>query len=394
MSDARQKTLFREDAESYQEKEFRTKAAGINTGLIILVLGLVGVGFFGIIKLISGSSRRADALPILIGLCAAVAALGLIVMVVNALRPVKTVTCPRCGAQHAIYRSEKKYMCPQCGALLLMGQTDTAAPQVSACPYCGLETAVTADHGSFLCPDCGIVRQPGAEGSWQPAGQCPQCHAALPVGAIFCKACGAVLANDLTRPAAAQPELKYDKDWQIGKSPRGHLVFARALTAGLIASRGNADPRQPYLEQLKKIQSLLEQLGEIMVHTEEALLAPESAGAAAAFLPEIDLAYAGLLEWKAAAVSGLMANPERQRQGFEGNVLCRIEDEPHRSARRRIEELLGDRVAQMGSIGHWEENLVQVQREEKVSQIRDFRKLTAESVRFQAWTVGYVKLRP
>lgn len=385
MTDVQQKTIFREDAERYQDTESRTKSSGVSSGLIILILGLVGAGFFGIMKLITGSSRRGEALPILIGACVVVAALGLIVMVVNALRPVKTVTCPRCSAQHAIYRIEKKYMCSQCGALLLVGHTDTAAPQVSACPYCGLETAATSDHGPFLCPDCGILRQPSANKSWQPAGQCPQCQSAVPAGAVYCAVCDAVLIDDFTRPAVAQTDLKYDKDWQIGKSPHGHLIFARALTAGLIAAQSSTDPKQSYLEQLKKIQSLLDQLREAMVHVEEAMRKPELGEAVFAFLPEIDLAYAGLLEWKANAIKRLMANPDRQRHGFEGNALCRIENEPHMSARRRIEELSGARLTQTGSIGRWEEDLVRVQRKEKDSQITDYSKLEAEAVRFQSW---------
>lgn len=386
MSAAQQKTMFRSSADIYQNGEIRTKSARMNFSRNILIGGLAGVAFFGIIRLVIGKQSSLDIVLIIVWLCAALAALGVITLVIGALQPIKTVICPRCRTQHAIYRSEKKYMCPQCGTLLLMGKTETAAPQLSACPYCGLETAATADHGPFLCPDCGIVRHADAGEPWQPASQCPQCHAALPAGAIFCKACDAVLVTDFTQLPAGQPDLTYDKDWQIGKSPHGHLMFARALKAGIVAERGKVDPRQPYLEQLKKIQSLLEQLGEVMVHTEEALLAPDSAGAATGFLLELDRAYAGLLEWEAIAIGRLMANPERQRHGFEGTALTYIEAEPHMSARRRLEELLGERLAQIGSIGRWEEKLVQVQREEKVSQITDFRKLLNEANRFQIWS--------
>lgn len=37
---------------------------------------------------------------------------------------------------------------------------------------------------------------------------------------------------------------------------------------------------------------------------------------------------------------------------------------------------------------------MQVQREEKVSQITNFQKLLAESARFQAWAAGYIQSHP
>jgi predicted RNA-binding Zn-ribbon protein involved in translation (DUF1610 family) len=372
-------TLFQVQADRYQARQNRTKAEGVKAGGAVIMLGLIGFAFFGLLLLLS----RRSSLQVIVVICGIAVVAGIVVAIVNAARPLKTATCPKCGATHSIYMNVRKFMCPACRTLLLLGEEPTAKPQIVACPYCGLETAVTSGHGDFLCPDCGMLRKPEPTTQWQSGGRCSACQEPIPANALVCVKCGAIQRVDLDRPSA--PGLKYDEDWRIGKSARGHSIYAQVLLMTIRAAHVSVDPNKPYLEQLKVNQSCLERLGNVMLSVEEVTRDRARANDIEKLLPEIDKVYGELITWKATCVSGLMANPDRQRNGFDGYSLCSIEKEPYIAARRRIEDVLGDKLGQDNGIGRWEERLVSVTRDKGHSQITNFRMLAAEATRCKAW---------
>jgi hypothetical protein len=273
-----------------------------------------------------------------------------------------------------------------------MGEESAAKPQIVTCPYCGLETAVTSGHGNFLCSDCGMLRQPDPTAQWQPGGKCSTCQEPIPANALVCVKCGAVQCVNLDRPSA--PGLKYDEDWRIGKSTKGHAIYAQALLMAIRTAHVSVDPNNPYLEQLKVNQSCLERLGNVMLSVEEVMRDRARANDIEKLLPEIDKVYSELITWKAACVSGLMTNPDRQRNGFDGYSLGSIEKEPYIAARRRIEEVFDGKLEQDGGIGRWEERLVSVTRDKGHSQITNFRMLAAEAARCKTWLARLPSAEP
>ena len=229
------KTLFREKADTYQSGQYRTKAGGLRTSLSVLGIRVLGLIASVILYLVA---REAFGLvwyvgPLVIGICALGTVTTLVWTVANFVRPTKVTTCPRCGSEHQIYKSVRKYMCPDCRALLLLGKDSDMMPRLSPCPYCGLETAVSDDHGRFICPNCGVIREDGVMGDEAAPHACPECREVVPAGGIYCNHCGTILKSDFLSPAYDDPALEYDQDWKIGKDPAGHLHFAKARLQGI-----------------------------------------------------------------------------------------------------------------------------------------------------------------
>jgi len=175
-------TLFQEKADTYQSGQYRTKPVGLRTSLSVLGIRVLGLIASVIVYLVA---REAFGLvwyvgPLVIGLFA----LGILATlgwtVVNFVRPTKVITCPRCGSEHRLYKSVRKYMCTECRALLLLGRDADIMPCLSPCPYCGLETAVSDDHGRFICPNCGVIREDGVMGGEAAPRACPDCRQIVP----------------------------------------------------------------------------------------------------------------------------------------------------------------------------------------------------------------------
>jgi len=370
-------TLFQEEANKYQATQYRTKGQGVKADGKVLLFGIRGLILFAGVAVLA----KTVSIPLLaISVLAIV--LGFVFTAKSASGASKTVTCPKCKSKHALNKNVRKFMCPTCRTLLLMGSEPAPEPQFVACSYCGLETAVTTGHGNFLCPDCGILRQPDPSAKWQPGAKCLKCNTHNPAHAMVCMSCGAVQAPDLSSP---EPGLKYDMDWKIGKSARGHAILATSylmMTRDLHTSSEKTDST---LNQLKYSQMSLELLGKVMVSFEEVLCAPSGVKDTAQLGVEIDRVYGELIVWKSNCVSELMSSAVHQRKGFADNSLSAIESEPYLAARRRIESLVAGRTDQTYSLGRWGESLVRVKRNDAHGQITNFQGLTAEASRVKVW---------
>ena len=372
------KTLFREKADTYQSGQYRTKKVGLRTSLLALGVRVLGLIVSVVVYLVA---REAFGLvwyvgPLVIGICALGTVTTLGWTVVNFVRSAKVTTCPRCGSEHRIYKSVRKYMCTECRALLLLGKDADMLPRLSPCPYCGLETAVSDDHGRFICPNCGVIRVDGVMGGEAAPRACPACHQIVPEGAIYCNDCGSILKSDFLSPAYDDPALKYDEDWKIGKDPAGHLHFVRArlksVRQGMVT---DAD--------VAKVQGLLVTLEDAFISLEEALQELELRPAVEALLPEIDSTYAALLELELRSVQALGSKKRRPN-----GALHTLFAEPHITARRRIEGILGivnGAVVPGGGIGRWGAKLVAVDWTEKRCWVKGYGKLRTEVSRFRTW---------
>jgi len=371
-------TLFQEKADTYQSGQYRTKPVGLRTSLSVLGIRVLGLIASVIVYLVA---REAFGLvwyvgPLVIGLFA----LGILATlgwtVVNFVRPTKVITCPRCGSEHRLYKSVRKYMCTECRALLLLGRDADIMPCLSPCPYCGLETAVSDDHGRFICPNCGVIREDGVMGGEAAPRACPDCRQIVPEGAIYCNDCGGVLKSDFLSPAYGDPALKYDEDWKIGKDPAGHLHFARACLKGILQDTAAET-------DIKKVQGLLVALEDVFVSLEETLQEPELRSAVEVILPEVDSTYAALLELELRSVRALGSKRLRPN-----GALHTLFAEPHISARRRVEGILGivrGAPVPCGGIGKWGSKLVDIDWTEKRCWVKGYDKLKAEVSRFETW---------
>ena len=367
------KTLFKERSDTYQNSQDRTKKAGVTTGLGILGLSVIAlIVSLGIDYAIRAATGYVLCILPIIEIASAVGIpIGLIWTIVNLIRPTKPVTCPVCGTEHRVYKSVRKYMCPNCRALLLLGKDAKLMPQVSTCPYCGAQTAITADHGHFLCPNCGVVReQDGFEGTVG-SQNCPQCQQSVPDGVIYCKSCGTVLKSDFSQPVL--PALVYDQDWKIGKDGIGHFYFVQALLAGI---RQKAGARG----DIAAAQTLITDMENALISMEEALQTPDLQPHIEAILSQVDLTYAALLQFE---LDGIQALDLKKK--LAKDALKTIAAEPHIAARRRIEGLLAASLESRGSIGKWDEKLVDVEQADKYSRVKGYQKLQQEIARFETW---------
>lgn len=366
------KTLFQVRSEDYQIDQARTRSSGRIQGLLImgvsifvLITALI-VNF--IIVQVAGRNWGVLFIPILFGLIGV--PYGILVFAGNSLRPTKRVICPQCSTEHKIYRQVQKYMCTNCRALLLLGDNAKLIPQLSPCSYCGRQTAITPDHGRFLCPNCGIIRESDGTNEETPSRPCPECKATLPQRAIYCTSCGNIVIGNFSQPVQGNLSLAYDQDWKIGKDATGHFYYAKALLKGVSDDLRSAS-------DVEKIQVLMTTLAESLLSVEEAWQAAQLRSSIEALLPEIDAIYATFLE---AELRILQALSPKMTSGEVALNVMKLE--PHITARRRIETILGDALKSAGSIGRWDEKLVQV---EMPSRIKDYKKLETETARFMAW---------
>jgi len=369
------KTLFHEKAVAYQEGQDRTKAAGIRTGLSILgvsVIGLiVSVALHYFFQEVCGYILCI--LPVVIAICAIGIPVGIVWTIVNLVRPTKSVTCPRCGTEHHVYTNVRKYMCTNCQALLLMGKDKSLMPQLSPCPYCGMETAVTADYGRFLCPNCGVVRDSTAAAPPPATTICPECKKGVLPEAIYCTSCHTLLKSDFSHPALGEATLAYDMDWKIGKDAVGHLYFAQALLHEIRQKTSSTLPA------IATTQTLLTHMEDIHISLEEVAQVQSMRSQVLDMLREVDLAYANLLQFALISI-------QQTGQGRQGkDALKVLASDAYIKARRRIEDWAGEALTASGSIGRWEEKLVQVEQANKYSRITGFVKLQGEATRFAQW---------
>jgi len=367
------KTLFQVRANSYQKERERTKEAGIRESLTFLGSTVVGLIVSVILYYILRGGCGVIIALIGIVLSSLFIVIGVIYTIVSLVRPTKVVTCPRCGTEHRMYKSARKYMCANCWALLLLGKDPGVAPRLSACPYCGLQTAVTDDHGRFICPNCGIVREPTRIEGWAETQACPECNQTVPEGAIYCKSCGSILKSDFSQPVQGDPALAYDRDWEIGKDAVGHFYLSKALLKGI------REGIRPGLD-IVEVQSLLDgKLRDALISLEEALQDSELRSSVESVLPEVDLTYAALLELKLSSLQAL----EPEKVVPEGASM-KIRAESHIRPRRSIENILGASLESSGSIGKWGENLVDF-RLGVGSYVESYERLKTEVARFVTW---------
>jgi ssDNA-binding Zn-finger/Zn-ribbon topoisomerase 1 len=376
----REKTLFKQEADDYQKSQERTKGQGTKSGLSALGIFVALLIIAVVAYLILGQdSSRAWAWQIGIGVVALLSVITFIQTIAALLRSTKTVTCPKCNVEHQIYKNVEKYVCTNCRSLLLMAKDGQTQPRLLACPYCGLQTSVADDYGRFLCPNCGIIRQSDDQTPPSMTSPCPSCHEPVPENAIYCEACGRILISDFSKPVQAEPLLAYDRDWEIGKDATGHFHYARAL---LEATRNETEQAV----DLDKIQSVLRKLKKALISVEEALQESILRPAVEALVPEIDRTYAHLLRVESSLVALQAIDP----RGFEGSSYI-LTDEPHVTARRRMENILGDSLMTSGGIGRWAGNLVEIQTENEVQRITNFDRLLQERERFDTWEAQLAK---
>ncbi len=372
------KTLFQQKAEEYREKQDSTKEEGLRSALGILGISLAavvgGIVLFPLMWAVKKLLALAVIMVIIGGTIGTVG--GIIFTVVAFVSPSKLVTCPICRTEHRIYKSIRKYICASCRVLLLLGNDSRLIPHLSTCPYCELQTAVSDDHGRFLCPNCGIIRQPSGTDIGE-TKTCPECKNIVPKESIYCKFCENILKSNFAQPTEGDPLLAYDEYWKIGKDATGHFYFAKALLK-LIQERIDMVEKTKFSLRVAEVQLLLSKLTDSLMSLEEALQEPNLRSSVAAFLPEVDLTYTDLLKSELRGV--------QSRTTFPKEALPILVNEPHITARERIENIFADSLESFGSIGKWNGKLVDVEkREDDILIIHGYQRLEAEVNRFTEW---------
>lgn len=348
------KTLFRQQAEEYQDEQKRTKSTSLRDALI-----WTGVGTVLLVFLLIISNAFPDVIPVglqlMIPISAGIILYGLYRIISSVIRSTKQVSCPKCGKVHEIFKKERLYMCTDCGTLLYMGKDVESPIEFFTCPYCEHQAAVSHDHGSFQCYNCGIKRSPSTAAVEWESTKCSSCEEFIPQEALFCKSCGQIL----------KPLPSYDMNWKVGKDAHGHFHFARMLlttfpakeaSLALTVSNENIPSAQrKWGEALDEMQGLLETLGEVQRSLEEALKEPELRAKVKNLLPEIDFLYARLLALEV-KLFVWAEGPENQKLRLKsyGSPFDTFEKGPQIHARKRLEQILGVKsLVSAGSIGPW-----------------------------------------
>lgn len=389
-------TLFRKEAEEYQEKQKRTKSAGLQEGLLFAGVSAISLIIIVLVRVIFGG------LPDIMLLVIPVLIIGFLVglyrIIISLFRSEKKVTCPKCNTVHEIFKKERLYLCTECWTLLRMG-ADTEAPfRFINCEYCGHQAAVTDDHGEFTCPNCGIRRSLTGAVVDRKTIPCPNCEESVPQKAVYCIHCEQILRT-LT---------KYSKDWEIGKDGHGHIHFARMLLTTFPAKAAELDRRfrednprtgkQPWPNTFDEMPPMLT-LGKALRSLEEALQDPKLRSTVEGLLPEIDLLYAKLLVLELKMIlwaEGPDNVPLAVRIEDNRSPLDVFEDGPHIQARKRIEKILGPKSLQSsGSIGPWKDQSLTSRRSESFKNylgemqfsdiLSSYSGLVSEALRFAEW---------
>jgi len=352
-----EKTLFREEAEKYQEEQKRTKSAGLREGLLFAGVSAISLIIIVLIRIIFGGLSE---IMLLVGLVMVIGfVIGLYRIIISLVRSEKQVTCPKCGAVNEIFKKERLYMCTDCWTLLYMGEDVEASIRFLNCAYCGHRAAVTNDHGPFTCPNCGVTRSSTDTAVEWKTTPCLGCKEVVPQEALYCIHCDHIL----------KPLPTDDKDWEVGKDAHGHFHFARMLLATFPTSEAALKTRfswdnprsgkQQWPETFRAMPPMLT-LGRAQRSLEEALQEPELRSLVEGLLPEIDVLYARLLVLELKMIlwaEGPDNVPLVVRSDHEkGTCLDIFSQGPHILARKRIEKILGPKSLQsFGSIGPWKD---------------------------------------
>ncbi|NIM92136.1 MAG: hypothetical protein GTO18_00260 [Anaerolineales bacterium] len=389
------KTLFREEAEEYQEEQKRTKSTGLKNALYWAGFSALGLVLTTIIFILFPEEIPA-LLILMIPVFAGGILYGLYGIISNAIRSTKEVTCPSCGAVHEIFKKERLYMCTDCGTLLNMGKDVETPIGFVSCPYCGHQAAVSKDHGPFHCYNCGVTRSSTEATVEIETTKCSSCDEIVPQEALYCKHCGQLL----------KPLPPYDMDWKVGKDANGHFQFARMLLATFPAKEAaiatmltSGDPKsggRRWTTPLNELRSLLERLGEVQRSLEVALQEQELRTSVEGLLPYIDILYGRLLLLELRTFMWA-EGPEHHKLQVRayGSYFEPFAKGPQILARKRLEKILGSESLQSaGSIGAWDDGyLVLATSEQPVEdptkpatmELVGYSGLQAEAKRFAEW---------
>lgn len=398
-SPSTEKTLFRQQAERYQEEQKRTKSTGIRNGLYVAGSSAAGLAVSLILVYLFPEEIPAT-VKLMIPICAVGILYGFYRIVFSAIKSTKQVTCPKCSKVHEIFKKERLSMCTDCGTLLGMGKDVESPIEFVTCQYCENQAAVSHDHGTFLCYNCGITRPPTTIAVEWETTKCSSCEEIVPLEALYCKHCGQIL----------KPLPSYDMNWRIGKDAQGHFHFARMLLAtfpakeALLAAKLSSDDLQSEQRKwgaaLNEMRVLLKSLGEVQRSLEEALQVPELRAPVERLLPEIDFLYARLLvlELKTFVWAEGPENQTLRVKDYGGLYFNTFDTGNQIHTRKRLEQILGlESLQSAGSIGPWDDGgLVSAISERGEAEIIDPTKpsittllgyagLQVEAMRFAEW---------
>jgi hypothetical protein len=381
-----EETLFREEAERYQEEQKRTKSAGLRDGLLFVGVSAISLTIITLIRILSGGLPEAIVL-LVVPVMVIMFVVGLYRITISLVRSEKQVTCPKCGTVHEIFRNERLYVCTDCWTLLHMGEDGEAPIRFLICAYCGNRAAVADDHGAFVCPNCGVTRSSSNKAVDWKFTPCLNCQEVVPQEALYCVHCGQVL----------NPLPTYDKDWEIGKDAHGHFQFARMLLATFPTSEAALETRfrtdnprsgkHQWPDTFREMPPM-QTLGRAQRSLEEALREPELRPLVGGLLPEIDVLYARLLVLEIKMIlwaEGPDNLPLVVRADHDkGTCLDIFHKGPHILARKRIEHILGPESLQaIGSIGPWrDQSLVNT----RMRFAKDYKGETASSEELSSYT--------
>ena len=386
-------TLFRRAARNHQVG--RDKGVAIAGSVVLIVLGIVAAllgptlipfvlvrmpGLAGIYG--ASATRSPEAVGTFWIIFRALVIAGPVGMLAyNLMKPTKTSSCPRCRSEFRIFKAESKFMCPKCYLLILMGANSVLSPKLSRCRYCDLETGVTDDYGGFLCPNCSINRRWNDDADLLTSIACPMCAAALPAEVSYCKECHAIIEKVF----CDKERLKtFDIDWEIGKNSSGHFYYAKGILESIreVAKAGAE-------HDIQEVEFWLTRLTTALMSIEESQQDLAIKTMAESLIPLADATYADLLNCEL-----LLFQKTETAEKFEKDALQIFVDEPHLVPRRRLEQIFAESLETIGSIGAWEDKLIDVQDitketimegTKKYRVVRSLDRLLRENERFNSW---------
>lgn len=368
------KTLFAIKVHNHFSDKTKKGAAG--NGLAMLVAG-VSAGIVGVLglKLVGGWMFELALL-----LSPFFAIWGGIYIVFNLLRPVRKVVCPSCKLEHNIFQNARSYACPACNQFFFLGEETIKQPTFSICPYCGLKTAVCEDAGPYLCPDCGITLKQKIQRANEQKN-CPSCGSRIPSEAVYCRTCGEILRTDIQNlEKEDDKELNYDLEWKAGKSTLGHFYYSKTIILSI-----NNLLEKSNLKGFEKSPFVL--LEEALLSLEVASIDAKIYEQCGSLLPQLDKTYRNLLGWELSVFDSVFSQSERL-DSFPPLPL----NEEYFTARRRVERIFGDALESFGSIGKWNEKLLEWQEITKSPgmlpqrhQLDNYDRLKEEKLRFDKW---------
>ena len=400
------KSLFRTEMIDYARSRNPTQRKGLKAGLIFLAFAIVAPLLLIELPLVAAGIVVFETMRVAFYICwFALVASAIVVTVRSIIRPTRRVTCWKCNYGQDIFADIRKYVCTECGNLTLLGNDKVLAPQLSDCPYCGLRTAVTSDYGIFVCSNCGVSRDSEKVVAPQLERPCPRCGNRLPNEAFFCSSCNQTilagfhrrvdfafleslylrLGNDLRYMRWGQTE-----PWDAGRDASGHLIYARAILDSI-------ESVLPKAEKINILGRCLLALANALVALEDALLDSPHNSMLPGVLHRVDEIYSGVLaaelrlldlEVDVSSRLDVGSPPKPKYPLVDLRVLI---DEPHITARKRIEDRISKLDGYSGGPGSWQERLLKVTvvDEGKAGIIEDFSKVRDEAQRFTNWRLHH-----